>query len=308
MPYGDGSPELKDGFSRITNETLDALARTSLSDYESRCIHLLWRKTYGWRDGNGESKKEDIIAYSQWADGTGIDRRSVRRILQGLLDRNIFTKKTIKRPGKNPLTIWAFQKYYHKWSGFQPNFQLQLGAVSPLLENEVGAILPPVDVQVGVELPPVSFEVGVISHQVGAVLPPEVGAILPPTIDNKDTTTKDILLLKGNDDEKLMLASLKKLNGWVFNLNDDIEWLRELAKDYPSIDNLTIKACGDYHSEKSVKKGPWKNRLRQWLQHDIDFGKNNQPTGKYGKGGNNGHHGAHGPGEIAKDFEYIESE
>jgi phage replication O-like protein O len=120
MAYGEGKPELYDGFTRIASEILDAISRTSLADYESRCVHYLWRKTYGWQNGHGESKKSDAISYSQWEAGTAIDRRNVWHVLQGLVDRHIFIKQEFKLPGKNVALVWSFQKYYKKWVGYVP--------------------------------------------------------------------------------------------------------------------------------------------------------------------------------------------
>ncbi|KKK66738.1 hypothetical protein LCGC14_2961080, partial [marine sediment metagenome] len=143
MPYGEGNPQLEDGFSRIANEMLDALALTSLSDHESRCIHFLWRKTYGWNDAKtGLAKKEDVISYSQWGIGTNIDKRNILRTLSGLVGRHIFTKQTVSRPGKNALIIWGFQKNYGKWNGYHPVYQLQLEVEQPLPSHEGGAKQP----------------------------------------------------------------------------------------------------------------------------------------------------------------------
>jgi phage replication O-like protein O len=195
MPYGDGNPQLEDGFTRIANEILEALARTNLMDSESRCIHYLWRKTYGWHSkGNAQAKKTDIISYGQWVSGTGLERTNAKRALSQLVDRHIITKEVKDRPGKNSITIWGFQKKYTEWNGYHPlQYRLQLGAGQPPLRNEPVVSQPPVPSQVGAGQPPLTNEVGVGGRKVGAGEPPEVGAGQPPTIDNKDNTIDNTL-------------------------------------------------------------------------------------------------------------------
>lgn len=84
--------------------------------------------------------------------------------------------------------------------------------------------------------------------------------------------------------ESEILKLLKSLKGWSYKEDDDLEWLRELVRDFNNVTILNIKACRDYHSDKPAKKGPWKNRIRQWLGHDIKF-----------EAGKPKHKGAHQP-------------
>jgi len=282
MAYGNGNPQLEDGFARIANEILDALARTALTDYESRCIHYLWRKTYGWHNkSQPDAKKEDIISYSQWAAGTGIERRALRRVLSNLVSRHIFTKNPIKLEGKNALTVWAFQKRYLKWAGYNSiQSSLELGAEQPPLTQEEGAGQPPPTHKEGAEQPPLTqeegagqppprHEVGASETKVGAPQPPEVGAPQPPTIDNKDNTNNISAATKGTDQEEKILGVFQILKVWKFDHDEDLKWLRELIGDFPDVSLLQIKACRDYFSEKPTKnKGPWKNRIRHWLEHE----------------------------------------
>jgi D-alanyl-D-alanine carboxypeptidase len=43
----NGNPQLEGGYARTANEILEALARTPMTDHENRCVHFLFRKTYG---------------------------------------------------------------------------------------------------------------------------------------------------------------------------------------------------------------------------------------------------------------------
>ncbi len=94
------SPQVERGFTRIANEIMEALARTSFSGYQGRCVYFLLRKTYG------SGKKADVIPLSQWAEGTGLQVSHVSRTLKELRQRNIFAKIDNK---------WAFNKNYTQW-------------------------------------------------------------------------------------------------------------------------------------------------------------------------------------------------
>lgn len=106
------NPQAENGHVDIANEIIEAIAKTHLSDYESRIIHALWRKTYGWH------KKTDHISYSQWEDLTGLHSRHIGRTLSRLVQRNIITKQ-----GNGYQIEYAFQKDYSRWCSFPGNHQ-----------------------------------------------------------------------------------------------------------------------------------------------------------------------------------------
>ncbi len=93
-------------FARIHNEISERLARTDLSGSEFRCLWFLLRKTYGFQ------KKEDTISYSQFADGTGLERRNAMRSLDKLVNRRIIYRKD---NGNNRPQNWGFNKYFNQW-------------------------------------------------------------------------------------------------------------------------------------------------------------------------------------------------
>ena len=80
------SPQLKNGFTRIANEILEAIAQTPLSGYEAKFIFFLLRKTYGYR------KKSDNIAPSQICKGTKMLKFHEWRTRKRLIQRNIVTQ------------------------------------------------------------------------------------------------------------------------------------------------------------------------------------------------------------------------
>ncbi|HID99981.1 MAG TPA: replication protein, partial [Thiotrichaceae bacterium] len=80
------SPQLENGYVRIANELVEALARTHLSSHESQILWALWRKTYGWH------KKSDRISLAQFATATGLRKDVCSRTLTRLIERKIIDK------------------------------------------------------------------------------------------------------------------------------------------------------------------------------------------------------------------------
>ena len=118
------SPQKENGFTGIANETMDNLCKLPLSDYESRILHVIFRKTYGW------NKKSDVISLSQFSNLTNIRTQHVARTIKELVVRNI-----IKVNYLTPQTIeYSFQKDYDLWD---KKTQLDLVLESQLLPIQV---------------------------------------------------------------------------------------------------------------------------------------------------------------------------
>ena len=100
------SPQLEDGFIRLSTEVVEALAKQRVSGEEMQCLWVIIRKTYGW------NKKEDWISLSQFAELTGINKGNVRRALCKLIDKNMVVKKDYAFR-----VTYGFQKNYRKWKG-----------------------------------------------------------------------------------------------------------------------------------------------------------------------------------------------
>jgi phage replication O-like protein O len=98
-------PQTEDGYLRIADELVEALAKTNFSAHESRVMWCIFRKTYGWK------KKLDWIAGSQFRKMTGLDRRHVFRALEKLEKRQIIV---IQTDDKNPRS-YGIQKNYDHW-------------------------------------------------------------------------------------------------------------------------------------------------------------------------------------------------
>lgn len=79
--------DLDNGYTRIANEILDALALLDLSGREFRVLNAIIRRTYGFQ------KKVDWIALSQLVEMTGIAKENVSRILGGLQSKGIIIRE-----------------------------------------------------------------------------------------------------------------------------------------------------------------------------------------------------------------------
>lgn len=102
MPRGDrlklkADPE--DGTTPISNLLLEAVAMAHLPGLQTRAIIYLWRKTYGWVDGNGERKKRCEIGLTEWKDALNTIKSSVSTALRELEEKNIFIRTTCKQWG-----------------------------------------------------------------------------------------------------------------------------------------------------------------------------------------------------------------
>lgn len=79
-------------FAPLKISILEALCKTKMSDYEHRIFNTVFRKTFGWSDGNGGRKTEDYISLSQYAKSTGMRESHASRTEKILLQRKILTK------------------------------------------------------------------------------------------------------------------------------------------------------------------------------------------------------------------------
>ena len=70
-----------------------------------------------------------------------------------------------------------------------------------------------------------------------------------------------------------VLEVIKTISGWEYEEAEDTAWIRSLSEEYDNLTIVNLKGCRDYHSSKPVeKKGPWKNRIRNWLIKDKEKG------------------------------------
>ena len=82
------NPQLENGYTRIANELMEAIAKFPFSGSQLRMIIFLLRKTYGFQ------KKMDAISLSQWKKGTGLNKRTIQRELKILEAMNVITRES----------------------------------------------------------------------------------------------------------------------------------------------------------------------------------------------------------------------
>ncbi len=99
------SLQFESGYTRISNEILEALAKVNFSAYETRVLFFLFRKTYGW------GKATDWISLSQFSKCLGLDRRLIHRAIKGLALKGMLV---IERDDGIRVK-YGFQKNYEKW-------------------------------------------------------------------------------------------------------------------------------------------------------------------------------------------------
>ena len=102
------SPQTENGWTKIADEILEALAQAQMSGHEWRLVMGLLRQTYGFK------KKADSISFSQWEQMTGLGRRRVGEAIKRLEARKIIV---VDR--SNRTNLYSFQKDYGKWDGTQ---------------------------------------------------------------------------------------------------------------------------------------------------------------------------------------------
>jgi phage replication O-like protein O len=100
------NPQTENGYTRIANELLEALASHSLTGNDLKIVLAIMRKTYGFQ------KKRDTISFNQLSVMTGILRRNVIRTVNGLVERKILD--SVKGDTRKPSSI-GINKNYSVW-------------------------------------------------------------------------------------------------------------------------------------------------------------------------------------------------
>lgn len=104
------SPQLENGYIRISSEFADILAKTDLSGSELRIILAVMRKTWGWH------KKKDRISLSQLAKMTLLEPRQTRRVLAGLVQRGVIIRESDRDKNvPSNINILGINKDYETW-------------------------------------------------------------------------------------------------------------------------------------------------------------------------------------------------
>jgi len=101
------SPQTKNGYTKIANELLEAMASIKIPADAMRCFFVILRKTYGYE------KKMDTISISQFQAMTGLPRGQVCRGISWLKQHR-FINSLINETSR--VTTHSIQKDYTKWT------------------------------------------------------------------------------------------------------------------------------------------------------------------------------------------------
>ena len=126
------NPQIENGYTRIANELIEALAITDLNGTQRRIIDVVLRQTYGYQ------RKEHDLSITFIANATNIHKKQIQRELATLIERKIIT--VVSEATFNKSRILTFNKSYKEW----------------LNSSEVSNKLPPnkIDTHTGSELVP----------------------------------------------------------------------------------------------------------------------------------------------------------
>ncbi len=108
------NPQLENGYTKIANEILEALARIRIPGEARQVLDFVLRKTYGFH------KKEDVISLSQIVLGTNLKKADACRAIRKLLLMNLIIigkKATLK--GKT----YRFNKDFETWKPIKKHWQ-----------------------------------------------------------------------------------------------------------------------------------------------------------------------------------------
>jgi phage replication O-like protein O len=121
-------------FTKYPNQIQEALHTTNLTALESRVLHFIIRRTFG------HHKSTYSISQRQIEKNTGIDRRTIRKILQRLKKRKILLNKPFVKGGRSAAAHLGVNPNVNSW--------LKVGVIQPQRgegsgRSQVGDIQPP---------------------------------------------------------------------------------------------------------------------------------------------------------------------
>lgn len=101
------NPQPENGYTKIANEILEAIAEAQLNGTQFRILTVIWRYTYGF------NRKSHKLSLSFISNATKIYRQQVKREIDSLIEQNIITVS--EEPGFGKTRELAFNKDYSQW-------------------------------------------------------------------------------------------------------------------------------------------------------------------------------------------------
>ena len=117
------NPQTEHGFTRISNEIMEALARIRINGEAWQVLNVILRKTYGF------NKKEDKISLSQFVLSTLIKRPNVCRALNKLK-----TMRIIIQIDNGNIQSYRFNKDFDTWVSLSKTIQGVSKLITPIIQ------------------------------------------------------------------------------------------------------------------------------------------------------------------------------
>lgn len=165
-------------WAKVHNLILEKLAKAKLDGREAKCLFYLLRMTYG------NQKKDHEISLSLWAEGTNIDKRHVKPVIDKLIERNIICRVE-GRQGRGNTAIYGFNKYFEQWDSTE-----KVPSTVPFIEENVPPEVP---------IKKVLCRVPIVEEKVPCRVPEKV----PSTVPIKERSS---LLAATDSDEAMILV------------------------------------------------------------------------------------------------------
>lgn len=90
--FSMANPSLKNGYISVANELVEQLAKISIPASEMRIVWVVWRKTWGWKQGD-RKKDWDWISLSQFELATTMKHGNVAKAVKSLVVKRILLKR-----------------------------------------------------------------------------------------------------------------------------------------------------------------------------------------------------------------------
>ena len=101
------SPQIENGYTRISNELYDKIISTKLNGVQSGILHAVIRYTYGFGRTSAELSEKFL------SEVTGFHKIAVAKDLKKLIDRKFIT--LISKPSFTSPQVLAINKNYDEW-------------------------------------------------------------------------------------------------------------------------------------------------------------------------------------------------
>lgn len=106
------SPQLENGYTRIANELLEAIARTPLSGSEFRVLFAILRLTYGMQKVSAKIHSQTIKKI------TGMVPKRISEAKKALIDKKIVV---VPEKRNKYISTYRINKNYDQWATFRKN-------------------------------------------------------------------------------------------------------------------------------------------------------------------------------------------